>query len=43
MSSLMTVVTLSIAAMLLAWNWQKNHVNAGIGRRTRFRDARRKV
>jgi cyclopropane-fatty-acyl-phospholipid synthase len=30
MSSLMTVVTLSIAAMLLAWNWQKNHVNAGI-------------
>ncbi|RIZ69780.1 MAG: DUF1295 domain-containing protein [Methylococcales bacterium] len=30
MFSLITVAVLSVVAMLLAWNWQKNHVNAGI-------------
>ncbi len=30
MFSLAVVAVLSILAMLLAWNWQKNHANAGI-------------
>ena len=30
MFSLIIVAVFSIVAMLLAWNWQKNHANAGV-------------